>query len=91
MENSLITIGAILLLINLFSFILVGVDKRKSLKGTERVPEAWLFFIAVFFASVGVFLGMFVFRHKTRKAYFPIGIGLMLVQQAALIFLFFSK
>jgi uncharacterized membrane protein YsdA (DUF1294 family) len=91
MNNSLVILGAILVFVNLFSFVLVGVDKRKSLNGAERIPEAWLFFIAVFFASAGVFLGMLAFRHKIRKAYFPIGIGLMLLEQAALVFMLLNK
>lgn len=84
-------LGLVLLVLNLISFVLVGVDKRKSQKGAERVPEAWLFFVAVFFASLGVFLGMLAFRHKIRKAYFPVGIGLMLLEQTALVFLWLFK
>ena len=80
-------ISIILLVINLFSFALVGIDKRKSISGSERIPEAWLFFIAVFFASAGVFFGMLIFRHKIRKAYFPIGIGFLLLQQFVFILL----
>ena len=91
MDNGLVILGATLVFVNLFSFVLVGVDKRKSLKGAERIPEAWLFFVAVFFASAGVFLGMLAFRHKIRKAYFPIGIGLLLLEQAALIFLLYLR
>jgi len=91
MGNNLTIIGAILLLINLFSFVLVGTDKRKSLNGAERIPEARFFFISVLFASAGVFFGMLVFRHKIRKAYFPIGIGLLLLEQAALIFLWYLR
>lgn len=91
MGNNLAPLGLVLLAVNLISFVLVGADKRKSLKGVERIPEVWLFFVAVFFASAGVFLGMLAFRHKIRKAYFPIGIGLMLLEQTALIFLWLSK
>ncbi len=84
-------IGTTLLLINLFSFILVGIDKRKSISGGERIPEAWLFFIAVFFASAGVFFGMLIFRHKIRKTYLPIGISFLLLQQTALIFMLLNR
>jgi uncharacterized membrane protein YsdA (DUF1294 family) len=91
MITNLTLIGAILLLINLFSFVLVGIDKRKSIRGTGRIPEAWLFFIAVFFASAGVFFGMLIFRHKIRKAYFPIGIGFLLLEQSILILMMLSK
>ena len=75
----------ILLIFNFISFILVGLDKKQSTKEGLRFPEAWFFFISVFFASLGVFLGMFVFRHKTHKIYFSIGIGILLIQQILLI------
>lgn len=91
MGNNLVPLGLVLLAVNLISFVLVGADKRKSIKGTERVPEVWLFFIAVFFASLGVFFGMLVFKHKIRKTYFPIGIGLILLEQTALLYLWLSK
>jgi len=76
-----------LLTINLGAFIWVGVDKKRSVKHSERVPEVYLFFIAIFFASLGVFLGMLFFRHKTRKIYFPLGIGLLFVEQILLLVL----
>jgi uncharacterized membrane protein YsdA (DUF1294 family) len=76
----------VIIAINLFAFIFVAVDKRKSLKpGAERLPEVYFFLLAACFGSLGIFLGMFVFRHKTRKFYFPLGIGLILAQQALLI------
>ena len=35
-----------------------------------------MFFLAVAFGSLGVYLGMYVFRHKTKTWYFLIGIPL---------------
>lgn len=89
-SSSIIYQSAIILgLANLAGFILVGWDKNRSLKQGERLPEALLFFAAVLFGSLGVFLAMFIFRHKTRKIYFPLGIGLLLIQQAGLIYLLY--
>ena len=82
-------LAVILGLANLAGFILVGWDKNRSLKQEERLPEALLFFSAVLFGSLGVFLGMFIFRHKTRKIYFPLGIGLLLAQQVWLLYLLY--
>ncbi len=83
--------GALILLvgflaINLVAFILVGLDKKRSVYNEERIREVYYFFLAVFFASLGVFVGMFYFRHKTGKIYFPFGIGLLMLEQAALLF-----
>jgi uncharacterized membrane protein YsdA (DUF1294 family) len=80
-----IYIFIILAVLNLFGFVLVGIDKRQSFNQNERTPEVYFFLIAVLFASLGVFLGMFVFHHKTRKFYFPLGIGILLLEQAVLV------
>ena len=88
MSDILFLIFAILLLVNVLGLILVGFDKRKSYYNEPRVPEVYFFVISIFFASLGVLIGMSLFRHKIRKWYFPTGIGLLLAQQAALIYLF---
>ncbi len=72
--------------LNIGAFILVGVDKSKSLAESERVPEVYFFVWAVCGASLGVLLGMFVFHHKTRKLSFVLGIGLLLIEQVLLIY-----
>jgi uncharacterized membrane protein YsdA (DUF1294 family) len=77
----------LLLILNLFAFILIGIDKNKSIAGKPRIPEVHFFFLAILFSSLGVLLGMFFFHHKTRKWYFPMGVSLILIQQAALIYL----
>ncbi len=74
-------------LLNLVGFVLVGQDKARSVARAERFPEVYFFFLSVFFASFGVLLGMYVFRHKTQKLYFPVGIGLLLFEQTLLIYL----
>jgi uncharacterized membrane protein YsdA (DUF1294 family) len=87
MENPLFLLWPALAAVNIFSFALVGFDKKKSFEQGERSPEVLFFLLAVLFGSLGVFLGIFVFHHKTRKVYFPVGIGLMLIQQIALLYL----
>ncbi|HBU10631.1 MAG TPA: DUF1294 domain-containing protein, partial [Candidatus Moranbacteria bacterium] len=44
------------------------------------------FFIATAFGSVGVYAGMFVFHHKTQKWYFLVGIPLLILQNATLLY-----
>ena len=73
--------------VNIAGFAFVGADKKRSRNHDERYPEVLFFFVASFFAAIGVFVGMFVFRHKTKKIYFPLGIGLLVVQQAVLLWL----
>ena len=74
--------------VNLFAFSLMWWDKTRSrAPGAERISEGLLFFLAACFGSLGIYLGMFCFRHKTRVWYFLIGIPLMLAQNIALLML----
>jgi uncharacterized membrane protein YsdA (DUF1294 family) len=72
-------------LINLTAFIVTAQDKRKSTHShdADRTPEGILFFMAAAFGALGVYLAMQLFRHKTRKWYFQVGIPLLILQNAA--------
>lgn len=69
----------ILLIINLISFALTGLDKFKARFRLWRIPEATLFLWAVCMGAGGVLAGMYIFRHKTRYKQFVIGIPLLFV------------
>jgi uncharacterized membrane protein YsdA (DUF1294 family) len=63
------------------------VDKIKSAKpGSSRISEGMLFFLATALGSFGVYVGMFAFRHKTRKWYFLIGIPILMLENVALVY-----
>ena len=70
--------------VNLLLFVLMGVDKARAKRGSRRVPEATLFFLAVVGGSLGGLLGMAVFRHKTLHKSFRIGFPVILIAQLAL-------
>jgi uncharacterized membrane protein YsdA (DUF1294 family) len=66
---------------NMIAFLVMMMDKSKSReKQAQRIAEGTLFFMASAFGSVGVYLGMFIFHHKTRKITFVIGIPLIMIQ-----------
>ena len=69
----------LLIVINIVAFLMYGIDKSKAKRGAWRIPEATLLGIAFFGGSVGAFLGMRVFRHKTKHARFVIGVPAMLI------------
>lgn len=72
--------------VNTVAFFVMGWDKYSSRQtGADRISEGLMFFMAAALGSVGVFVGMFVFRHKTRTWYFLIGIPLIILQNIALI------
>lgn len=90
MDPILQAISAFFLFMNLLAVLVMYIDKRKSRKeGVERVSEGLLFFLATVFGSVGVFFGMFTFRHKTRKWYFLLGIPLLFLQNMALLYVIY--
>ncbi|MCR5383951.1 MAG: DUF1294 domain-containing protein [Saccharofermentans sp.] len=59
-----------LILVNLVAFLLYGVDKAYAKTGARRIPEKTLLFWAWIGGSIGAFLGMNIFHHKTLKAKF---------------------
>lgn len=76
--------------VNLAAFFVMFWDKSRSRKtDAERISEGVLFFMATMFGSVGVYAGMFAFRHKTRKWYFVIGIPMLIVENSAFLYLIY--
>lgn len=73
-----------LLLVNLFTFFLLAEDKKRAKKDMWRIPERTLVLFALFGGSIGALAGMYVFRHKTKKWKFRIGIPLILGMQMIL-------
>lgn len=59
----------LLVILNIISLILFGVDKLKSMRGGWRIPELRLLLVALF-APFGAYAGMLLFNHKTRRAKF---------------------
>ena len=59
-------IGAFVV-VNLWTFILFGLDKIRAEEGTWRVSEGTLLAWAFFGGSIGAYAGRALFRHKTRK------------------------
>ena len=79
------------LIINLIGFAIMGIDKRKAIKGAYRIPEATLFCVALLGGSLGTTLGMNLFRHKTKHWYFVVGMPAIFFAQLALIIWICSK
>ena len=73
------------LAINVVTFFVYGIDKVKAKKGLWRIPEATLLMLAVIGGSIGAWLGMMVWRHKTKHLKFKIGVPVILITQIALL------
>lgn len=67
-----------LIAINLFSFFIMFLDKKKAELQSQRISEKTLFIIAFLFGGIGIYFGMFLFHHKTKKWYFVVLIPLII-------------
>ena len=61
-----------LLIWNIVTFLLMGIDKYKAVKGKRRISEATLIGVSFALGATGSIVGALVFRHKTKKAKFII-------------------
>ena len=71
--------------INIVAFVVYGLDKLFAKLRSWRVPELWLLALAAVGGSVGAYLAMQLFRHKTLHWKFRLGVPLLFVVQAALV------
>ena len=85
------TLVLILLAINLITFAVYGIDKVKAEEGKWRTPEATLIALAAAGGALGAFLGMQIFRHKTRKPKFYITVPALMVLEGVLLVLALLK
>lgn len=80
-----------LLITNVAGLAIMGIDKRKAIKGAWRIPEKTLFLFSLIGGSVGTWAGMYLFHHKTKHWYFVIGMPLILILQVFGIIYFKQK
>ena len=73
-----------LLAVNITSFLLCGIDKYKAKKGRWRISEATLLLMAVIGGSIGAWVGMRIWHHKTMHKKFKYGIPVIIIFQVAL-------
>ena len=73
-----------ILCINVVTLIVYGIDKYKAKKAKWRISEATLLLLAVLGGSIGAWMGMKVWHHKTMHKKFKFGIPAILLIQIAL-------
>lgn len=76
-----------LVLLNLTGLAVMVIDKRNARHRAWRIPEKTLLILAAIGGAAGLLTGMHVFRHKTRKIKFLLGVPVILCLQITLIFL----
>ena len=74
-------VGCCLTVVNAVAFIVYGIDKCRARNAKWRIPEATLLMLAVVGGSVGAWLGMKSWHHKTRHRKFRYGVPAILLLQ----------
>lgn len=74
-----------LVAINVVTVIVYGIDKWKAQFNKWRIPEATLLLLAVIGGSIGAWLGMRVWHHKTMHKKFKYGIPIIIILQLVLV------
>ncbi|MBQ2675693.1 MAG: DUF1294 domain-containing protein [Prevotella sp.] len=77
-----------LAVINVVTFFMYGIDKWKAKKSKWRIRETALLGLAVLGGSIGAWLGMKVWHHKTQHKKFKYGVPAIIIIQLALIVYF---
>ena len=80
-----------LAIINVATFLTYGLDKWKAKRSKWRIREAALLMLAVLGGSIGAWLGMIVWHHKTQHKKFKVGIPAIIIVQAIIIWYFFFR
>ena len=68
---------------NLVAFSAQGIDKALAMRGARRISEASLLWLALPLSAVGMWVGMRVFHHKTRKLSFLFWAGFVTLLNAS--------
>ena len=65
-------IAVYLIIMSVTGYVAMGIDKRRAIKKGWRISERTLLLIALLGGGIGSFLGMRMFRHKTKHLKFNI-------------------
>lgn len=68
-----------ILFINILGFGLMKLDKYYAIKNKYRISEKTFFVISALLGSVGVYAGMYTFRHKTKHLSFTVMVPVLFI------------
>jgi uncharacterized membrane protein YsdA (DUF1294 family) len=72
-------------LLSALAFFMMRIDKQQARKRGQRIPEKNLWSIAIAGGGIGAYLGMMMFRHKTKHTNFRVGFLLLAAIDVAVI------
>jgi len=76
--------------INLLGFILMKLDKNYAIKKQYRISEKTFFIVSFLLGSIGVYVGMYTFRHKTKHINFTVMIPVLFILNIITVYLIFK-
>ena len=83
-----IIIGYVII-INVITLMMYGIDKWKAKHSKWRIPEATLLIMAAVGGSIGAWMGIKLFHHKTLHKKFKYGVpGIFLIQLGIILFIY---
>lgn len=78
-------------IINYIAFSLYHIDKERAIKGKHRISEKNLLTVAAFGGTLGAWIGMRRYRHKTRKISFKLWFYTIVVLQLMFFLIVYKK
>ncbi len=75
-----------LIIVNMICLLLFFMDKKRAQTGRYRIRERSLFLWALAGGAPGGWLGMYLFRHKTRHLKFKLGFPLIILLQLGIVY-----
>ena len=84
-QSIILIVMAALIAMNLVSFALMGIDKRRAQRDAWRISEKALFLTTACFGGLGGVMGMRLFHHKTKHWYFRVFFPAMLAAQIVIL------
>lgn len=67
------------------------IDKKKAINSKWRIPEKTIFIVTILGGGIGTIIGMYKFRHKTKKLKFTIGLPVITLSEIVLIIWIVSR
>jgi len=86
--NAIYIVIAVFVVWNIVTFLMYGIDKAKAKRdNVRRISEKTLLLVALIMGALGALVGMGVFRHKTKKLKFTLGVPVCLLLNIGVIVL----
>lgn len=80
-----------LIIINLFVFILMAIDKNNAIKNKSRIPNKIFYLFSICGGFIGISMGIILINHKTTRDMYYIMIAVGIIVWSGIIIFVESK